>query len=59
MMVSEVPIKKFWKFLGGGGRSSKTPLEWKILGGGGRKSKSLPLGGGGYGYFLEPLIRLN
>ena len=51
-VVSEVPIEKFWKFLGGGG-VIKDPLEQKILGGGGGcKSKSLPWWG--YGYFPEP-----
>ena len=51
--LSFLKVKKFWKFLRGGG-SSKTPLERKILGGGGGgcKSKSLPWWG--YGYFLEP-----
>ena len=41
--VVRSPRLKFWKFLGGG-RVIKDPLERKIL------------GGGGYGYFLEPHI---
>ena len=36
--LSFLKVKKFWKFLRGGG-SSKTPLERKILGGGGVQIK--------------------
>ena len=40
------------KFQGVAG-CDKHPMEWKFRGGGGLKQKCPPLGGGGYGYFLE------
>ena len=49
-MVSEVPILKFWKFLGGGG-VIKDPLEQKILGGGGVQIKMSSVGGAGVWIF--------
>ena len=39
---------------GGGGKFEGQ--FWKIQRGGGSYGKSLPWGGGGYGYFLEPHI---
>ena len=53
-VVSEVPIEKFWKFLGGGG-VIKDPLEQKILGGGGGANQRV-FRGGGMDIFLNHTI---
>ena len=50
------PHLKILEIPEGEGGSSKTPLNRKSWGVGGCKSKSLPWGGGGNGYFLEPYI---
>ena len=49
------PHLKILEIPGGEGRSSKTPLNGKSLGGG-VQIKESSMGGGGYGYFLEPYI---
>ena len=46
--------EKFGNSGGEGGGVNFGGRFWKIQRGGGSYGKSLPWGGGGYGYFLEP-----